>query len=54
MFGGERPIKVLAGGDLNAHGTDESVSITFLYKGGRTATLATQTKVVQSFSFDSA
>jgi hypothetical protein len=53
VFGGERPIKVLAGGHLNAHGTDESVSITFLYEGGRTATLATQTKVVQSFSFDS-
>ena len=45
VFGGERPVKVLAGGHLNSHGTDESVSVTFLYSGGRTATFATQTKV---------
>jgi hypothetical protein len=45
VYGGEKPLKVLAGGHLNEHGIDESVSMTFIYSGGRTATLATHTKV---------
>jgi hypothetical protein len=45
VFGGEKPLKVLAGGHLNEDGIDEAVSVTFIYSGGRTATLATQTKV---------
>jgi len=46
VFGGEKPIKVSSTGHLNSHGTDESASFTFLYKDGKTATMATQTKVV--------
>jgi hypothetical protein len=45
VFGGEKPLKVLAGGHLNEDGIDEAVSVTFIYSAGRTATLATQTKV---------
>jgi hypothetical protein len=45
VYGGEKPVKVLAGGHLNEHGIDESVSITFIYAGGKTATLACHTKV---------
>lgn len=48
VYGGEKPIKVLAGGHMNEHGIDESVSMTFIYSGGRTASLATHTKVTKS------
>ena len=48
VYGGEKPIKVLAGGHMNEHGIDESVSMTFIYSGGRTASLAKHTKVTKS------
>lgn len=45
VYGGEKPLKVLAGGHLNEYGIDESVSFTFVYSGGRTASLQTHTRV---------
>jgi len=43
-FGGEKPVKILAGGHLNEDGIDESTSATLFYKDGRTATLITNGK----------
>jgi dihydrodiol dehydrogenase / D-xylose 1-dehydrogenase (NADP) len=45
VFGGEKPLKILSGGCLNAHGIDISSSTTLIYSRGRTATLLTHTKV---------
>jgi dihydrodiol dehydrogenase / D-xylose 1-dehydrogenase (NADP) len=45
VFGEEKPIKILAGGHLNTDGVDESISITLVYKGGRTATLISHNRV---------
>ena len=41
VFGGEKPMKIVAAGHLNADGADESTSATLLYSQGRTATLVT-------------
>jgi len=41
VFGGERPLKVLAGGHLNKDGVEESSSASLVYGNGRSATLVT-------------
>jgi len=45
VFGGEKPLKVLSSGHLNAEGVDTSASTTLIYSKGRTATLVTHTRV---------
>jgi len=42
---GEKPLKVIAGGHLNADGVDESTSTTLIFSNGRTATLVTHSRV---------
>lgn len=42
---GERPVKILSGGHMNANGVDESSSTTLVFSNGRTATLVTHSKV---------
>jgi len=44
-FKGLRPVKILAGGHLNASGADDSSSATVVYPGGKTATLLTHGRV---------
>jgi len=46
VFGGERPLKILASGHLNEEGVDESSSTTLIYSRGRTATLITHIRIV--------
>jgi len=41
VFGGDKPIKIVASGHLNEDGIDESTSATVIYSKGRTATLIT-------------
>ncbi len=48
VFKGERPEKVVATGYLNDEGTDTFVSATWIYPGGRSATLSTHSKCVLS------
>lgn len=45
VFGGAKPTKIIAGGHMNASGADDSSSSTFLYPGGKTATLMTHSQV---------
>ncbi|XP_045114808.1 trans-1,2-dihydrobenzene-1,2-diol dehydrogenase-like isoform X2 [Portunus trituberculatus] len=45
VMGGERPTKILAGGHLNAHEVDETISATLVYSKGRVASIAASTKV---------
>lgn len=45
IFGGERPIKIAAGGHLNEDGVDLSSSATLIYSGGRTATTVAHGRV---------
>ncbi|CAL8116953.1 unnamed protein product [Orchesella dallaii] len=42
---GERPLKVISGGHMNANGVDESSSTTLVFSNGRTATLLTHARV---------
>jgi len=44
-FGDQEPSQIVAGGHLGEDGCDESVSATLTWPGGRTATLATHSKV---------
>ena len=39
------PVQVVAAGHLGPGGCDESASVTLTYSGGRTATLATHSRV---------
>jgi len=45
MVFGEKPLKVIAGGHLNAGGVDQSTTATLIFSNGRTATLVTHYKV---------
>lgn len=45
IFGGERPLQILAAGHCNADGVDESSSATLVYSGGRTATMVSHGRV---------
>jgi hypothetical protein len=45
VYGGEKPLKIIAGGHLNAQGADESSSATLIYSKGRIATLMTNIRV---------
>lgn len=42
---GEKPVKVVTGGQLNYDGVDESSSTTLVFSNGRTATLITHSRV---------
>lgn len=39
VFGGKRPENIVAAGNLNEDGVDDSSSSTLIYPGGKTATL---------------
>jgi predicted dehydrogenase len=43
-FKGLHPVKVIAGGHLNASGADDSSSATILFPKGKTATLITHSR----------
>lgn len=45
VMGGERPLKILAGGHLNEHGVDEIISASLVYSKGRVASISASLKV---------
>ena len=45
IFSGLKPIKIVATGQLNPSGADDSASATVIYPGGKTATLIMHTRV---------
>lgn len=44
-FKGLKPVKVIAGGHMNASGADDSSSATVIFPNGKTATLITHSRV---------
>ena len=45
VFGPSLPESVVAQGELNENGVDSSTSVTLKYKGGKTATVCTHSRV---------